>query len=100
MFSMRFAYGSTGSPRTDCKDFTGTVHQLSATSLFSIDDPIRDGFPLGSGSRQIVEREIVSQLMDQKGAIELWNQDPVRMRDVEREGDTILCLSPIPGTPY
>ena len=42
---------------------------MSAPSLFSSDDPLRDCFPLGSGSRRIVEGEIVGQLMDQKGAI-------------------------------
>ena len=40
-----------------------------------------------------MEGEVVSQLMDQKDAIEMRDQDPVRMRDVERESDTILCLS-------
>jgi hypothetical protein len=45
--------------------------QPSAPRPFSIHDPICDGFPLGSWSRQIVEREIVSQLMGQKGAIDM-----------------------------
>lgn len=39
-----------------------------------------------------MEGEIVGQLMGQKGTIEIRDQDFVRMRDIEREGNAFLRL--------
>lgn len=66
---------------------------MSAPRPFSVDDPVRDGFPLRSGNRQIVKGEIVSQLMGQKSTVIVRDQDSVRMRDVERDGGAILRFS-------
>ena len=60
--------------------------------LFSVHDFVRDRFPLGAGSRQVMEREIVSQLMGQKGAIKMRDQDSVLVGDIEGHRDPVLCL--------